>query len=90
MTSSLELLDAVKARYNLPSYYATAKKIGLTQQAVSLMRSRGTSFSDTTALRVASLLEMDPCYVLAVAHSERAGSGEEKAAWLSMVNRLAA
>ncbi len=38
MYKTTELLDMLKARYNLPSDYAIAKKIGLTRGAISKLK----------------------------------------------------
>lgn len=88
MKTSIEFMEDVKALYCLPSDYALAKKIGLSQQAVGKYRKFGTSFDDTTALRVASLLKIEPAVVVASAHAQRAKTPEEKTVWATIYQRL--
>lgn len=73
------LLDRIKTAYGLPSDYATAKKIGITTQAVSKYRCKGATFDDMTAFKVAHLLDLNPANVIAWANFERATrQGDEK------------
>jgi len=72
MFKTTELLDMLKATYDLPSDYALAKKIGITRGAVSNLRLKRCFFSDTNALNVAELLELDPLKVMASCKYERA------------------
>jgi transcriptional regulator with XRE-family HTH domain len=88
MHTTTEYLDEAKARLNLPSDYALAKAIGATRQAISNYRNGKTAFDDTTALKVAELLEVDPAIVVSAAHAERARKPEEKAVWASIYERL--
>lgn len=71
---TLELLDAVKSRYSLPSDYALAKFLGVKQQTVSEYRRKGNTLSDETALLVADKLKLPAGAVLAWMHAERAKS----------------
>jgi len=73
------LLDALKARLNLPSDYALAKFFRCTQESIRKMRERG--LSDERVLQIAALLEIDPGEPLAAIRSERAKSPDVKAAW---------
>ena len=72
MYKTTELLDMLKAMYNLPSDYAIAKKIGLTRASVSSLRLNKSFFSDSNAINIAELLELDPLKVLASCQYERA------------------
>jgi hypothetical protein len=88
MQTTLTFLDAVKARHSVPSHYALAKKLGCTHQTVSKYRLRKDFLGDSTAIKVAELLEIDPAIVIASAHAERAKKDDERAAWESIVRRL--
>ncbi|PCI54400.1 MAG: Cro/Cl family transcriptional regulator [Gammaproteobacteria bacterium] len=72
MFKTTELLDMLKAMYDLPSDYAIAKKIGLTRGAISSLRLNKSFFSDSNAFNVAELLELDPLKVIASCKYERA------------------
>lgn len=88
MHTTTEFLDEAKTRLNLPSDYALSKALGTTKQAISNYRNGKTSFDDTTALKVAELLKVDPAVVVAAAHAERARMPAEKAMWQSIYERL--
>lgn len=88
MTTTIAFLDAVKARLNMPSDYALAKKLGCTHQTVSKYRVGKDFLGDTTAIRVAELLEMDPGIVIAAAHAERAKKPEERRVWEAIIQKL--
>lgn len=86
---TVEFFDAIRARYNLPSDYATAEKIGFTRQMISRYRGKdGEAFGDETALKVAELLNLDPAYVLACVHAERAKNLNVKTVWAQIAARL--
>lgn len=88
METTLHFLDAVKARHGLKSDYSLAPLLGITRSAVSKFRSGKDFFGDSTAIRVAELLEIDPAIVLASVHAERAKSEAEKTAWRSIIEKL--
>lgn len=60
MHTTTDFLDEVKDRLNLPSDYALAGALGVTRAAVSKLRNGKDSLGDTTALKVAELLDVDP------------------------------
>ncbi|WP_416308549.1 XRE family transcriptional regulator [Neptunicella sp. SCSIO 80796] len=72
MLKTTDLLDKLKAAYNLPSDYAIAKKLGVKPSCVSRYRNHGGTFDDSIALEVAELLELNPLSVVASMHAERA------------------
>lgn len=90
MTTSSEFMDAIKQRHSIPSDYALAPVLGVTKQEISKLRNRKAFIGDTTALRVAELLSIDPAQVIASAHAERAKRPEERAVWESIIERLRA
>lgn len=81
MKTTVEYLDAVRARLDLPSDYAAAKHLGVTRAAVSRYRQGGGAFDDTTALRVAYILDVDPLEVIAAANVERARDTVTRSLW---------
>lgn len=88
MKTTVEFLDAIKARYNLPSDYALAPYLGVTRSSVSRLRNKQDFLGDSTALRVAELLDLDPGVVAAAAHAERARQPAEKAMWEDVWKKL--
>jgi transcriptional regulator with XRE-family HTH domain len=81
MKTTVEYLDAVKIRLDLPSDYAAAKALGVTRAAVSKYRLGNAFFDDTTALRVAEILDIQPFEVIAAANAERARDSETRSLW---------
>lgn len=75
-----ELLDAVKSKLNLPSDYALARKV-LRVDLTSLKDMRRRGLSDERALQVATLLELNPAWVLMQVHADRAKDPEIKRVW---------
>jgi hypothetical protein len=88
--TTIEYLDAVKARYGLVSDYALAKKLGITQTSISGYRARRRFFDDEAALTVAQVLDIEPICVIAAANAERAKSPEQKARWVSLMEKFSA
>lgn len=88
METTLQFLDAVKTRHGLTSDYSLAPILGVTRSAVSKFRSGKDFLGDSTALRVAELLEIDAGIVLAAVHRERAKTESEKAAWKAIIEKL--
>ena len=78
MLTTVELLNRVKAAYNLPSNYALAKKLCVSSQAVGDYYNKGTTLNDKTAFMVAELLDLNPAYVVACSNMERAEKKEDK------------
>ncbi|AWL11912.1 hypothetical protein HMF8227_01437 [Saliniradius amylolyticus] len=72
MFTTCELLDRVKATYDLRSDYAVAKKIGVRTSSMTRYRKHGGTLDDSVAVEVAELLELDPFQVLVSVHLERA------------------
>lgn len=84
-----EVLDAIKKAQGVESDYAVATLLDVTRSAVSKYRLGRSHFDDATAIRAAELAGLDAGYVIACAHAERAKSDPERAAWKSIVSRLA-
>lgn len=81
MRTTIEFLDALKARNGGASDYKIAKILGVTQQSVSRYRTGRDFFGSEIAIKVANLLQLDIGYVLACTHLERAKSEPERQAW---------
>lgn len=90
MKTTLEYVDAVKIRLDLPSDYAIAKALGVSRQAVSQYRQGKASFDDLTAVRVAEILGLNPMEVIAAANRERAKSEDARRVWSGLFDRFAA
>lgn len=88
MKTTCHFLDAVKTRHALPSDYALAKKLGITSQSITQYRNGRLLLSDSMAITVANLLEIDPAIVISSAHAERAKKPEERAIWEGIIERL--
>lgn len=90
MYKTTELLDMLKAAYDLPSDYAVAKKIGYSRQGISNLRNKRSFLNDSDAMNVAELLELDPLIVIASCHAEREerqGNGQLVNFWQAIANK---
>ena len=85
---TVEFLDAVKRRHDLPSDYAAAALIGLTRSQVSKYRNGKDYFGDDTCERVAELLSLDAGYVMACVHAERAKTPSVRQVWEALAKKL--
>jgi plasmid maintenance system antidote protein VapI len=81
MNTTIDFLNQLKAKFSLSSNYALAKKLGQTDTAIARWAHGKNTFSDETAIKVAELLELDPAYVVACIHAERAKHEGEKRLW---------
>jgi len=88
MKTTIEFLDELKLKRGGISDYAVAKLLGMTTQAISKYRTRRYFLGDETAIRVAELLEMDPSFVMACVHFERAKTQAERTAWQNIIMRI--
>lgn len=81
MKTTVEYLDAVKAKLDLPSDYAAAKALGVTRAAVSRYRNGLGTFDDLTAARVAQILGVEPIEVIAATNFERSSDDRAREVW---------
>lgn len=88
MKTTIEWLDAVKARLDLPSDYAAAKVLGVTRQSASGWLNGRQTFDDEVCLRVAEILEVDPFEVLANIKIERIKDEERRAVWTRALEKF--
>lgn len=82
MKTTVDWLDAVKARLDLPSDYAAAKVLNVTRGAVSKYRNHQSVFDEKTAIRVAEILGVDPFEVIAATHAESSRDERTKQIWV--------
>jgi len=81
MKTTKDFIELLKAKHGLKSNYAVAKFLNQTDTAVARWAHGKNSFSDETAMQFADLLDLDPAYVVACVHAERAKLDAEKKLW---------
>lgn len=81
MKSTADFIQEIKVKYDLKSNYAVAKLLDQTDTAIARWSKGKSTFSDESAIHVAKLLDLDPAYVVACVHAERAKPSEEKKLW---------
>lgn len=89
MKTTLQYLDAVKAKHGLTSDYQLAKALGLRQSAISGYRAGRSHPDDTIALRIAELLGINAMEIISAANVERAKTKETRGIWTDAWNRFA-
>lgn len=88
MQTTIVFLDAVKAKTGARSDYALSKILGITASEVSKLRLKKSFLGDSTAIKVAKLLDIDPAIVVACSHAERAKRADEKQVWQHIAKAL--
>ena len=81
MKNTADFLDALRVKLELSSDGKLADYLGKHRQYVSLYRKNECTFDDEMSLKVADLLEIDPVFVVACMHHQRAKQAKEKAIW---------
>ncbi|WP_406869773.1 helix-turn-helix domain-containing protein [Paraburkholderia fungorum] len=81
MKTTVQYLDAVRERLNLPSDYAVSKVLGITTAAVSKYRNGHGGFDDLTAAKVAEILGVDPLEVISACYFARAKDDRTRGLW---------
>jgi Phage related protein len=79
--NTADFLDALRVKLNLPSDGQLADYLGMHRQHVSRYRTLAGTFDDAMSMKVAGLLDVDPAYVVASMHAQRAKRSEEKKLW---------
>jgi transcriptional regulator with XRE-family HTH domain len=87
---TIEYLDAAKVRLGITSDYALAKKLGISQPAISNYRSGRSRIDDDVALTIAEILGLNPLQVIAAANAERAKTPEARARWSGLMEKFSA
>jgi transcriptional regulator with XRE-family HTH domain len=89
MKTTVEYLDALRERLDLPSDYAASKVLGVTRAAASKWRQGRTTFDDLTACKVADILGIEPLEVIAACNFERASDERSREVWSSIWGKAA-
>ena len=89
MKTTVEFLDAVKARQGIRSDYGLAKFLGFDQSRVAHYRAGRRFLSEESAMKIAECLELAPGYVLACIQAERADTDQVRKAWSKAAKALA-
>jgi transcriptional regulator with XRE-family HTH domain len=82
-TSTIELLDAIKAQRGFTSDYQLAKHMGWTTSRLGNYRSGRSVPNDETAAAIATELNRSATYVLAVMRAESEQNAQLKELWLT-------
>lgn len=90
MHSTIEILDAIKARHGNATDYKLAKLLGVSRQQVSnyYNPARHDSLSEEGAIVAANLLGVDAALLIAAIHAEKAKSEGARNVWKDIVERL--
>ena len=85
---TLEFIDALKRQHSITSDYAAAQLLGLTRSQLSRYRNGKDYPSDDMAMKIADLMGLDPGYVVACIHAERAATEPTRQLWAGIAKRL--
>lgn len=88
MHTTVELIDAAKAKLGVETDYRLAKVLGWRPSVVSNYRVGRSTLANTQAVQLARVLEIDAAYVLACANYERETDAEPRAAWLEIAGQV--
>ena len=88
MKTTIEILEALKTKNDGASDYRIAKILDISVATVSVWRTGKGSFNDSTAIKIAKILEVEPGQILAAAHAERAKNDSERMVWDDIYKRL--
>lgn len=83
-------LDAVKAEMDIQSDYELAKRFGVNNGRITLIRQGARPMPLDMAFMVAITLKMDPAYVVADLEEQREKSEKRRTFWRSFLSRAAA
>ncbi|CAB3726042.1 helix-turn-helix domain-containing protein [Paraburkholderia rhynchosiae] len=89
MKTTIDYLDELRVKLQLPSDYAVAKALGCTRASVSRYRNGVGSFDDATAIKVAELLGLEPLEIIAAANFERSKDEHSQNVWASIWGKVA-
>jgi len=89
MKSTVQYLDAVRERLDLPSDYATAKALGVTRAAVSKYRLGHSLPDDLVCAKIAEILGVETLEVIAAINYQRSKSDDARALWESIWGKAA-
>lgn len=90
METTKSLYERAKSVANCRSDYEFAKRYELKTPTVSRWANGKATFDDESAELIAVILKIDPEYIMAVAHGERAKTERSKSRWLRIAALVAA
>lgn len=86
---SINYLGLAKERLNVKSGNVLAKRLGITQQAISLYESGKRTIDNYTAFKLAEILEIDPMEIIATAEAEREKDETKRDYWRKVLQKVA-
>ena len=89
MLTTVEFLEMLQAKLGHCSSYRLSVVLETSHQALANYQKGIRPMDDRIALKVASLLDLSPAYVLACAHAEREKDSAVIAAWAALANQFA-
>ncbi len=84
---TIDYLDEAKEKLGIKSDNAMAKELSITRSSISFYRTGKSTMDDYTCILVASILEIDPLELIAVANWERENNEEKKAFFANFLKR---
>lgn len=88
MPSTVQYLDALRAKLHIPNDAELARTLGVQRQTISRYRLLPVSMDDVIALRLAALLGIRPATVLLDMHAERQRDPKIKIVWQEMAKEM--
>ena len=88
MKTTIEYLEAIKAKTGADSDNKLAQILGVTRQAISNYRNKNQYFDDETCLKIAQILEINDFEVILNTHAERSKNPLIKAAFATAFERI--
>lgn len=85
---AFEWIDRVKNARGIESDYAAAKALGVTKQAISTYRAKGSTLDEAAAISVAEKLGISPVGVVLDQMAERTKSPEVRATLLAEAAKM--
>jgi transcriptional regulator with XRE-family HTH domain len=86
--NTIDYLDAIRKKLNLPSDYALQRPLGVSKSQLSKYRTGRDYLSDDVAIRVAHILDVNSGKVLLDMHIERSRTPELRAAWVELMEKI--
>ncbi|MEY4415797.1 MAG: hypothetical protein RIQ53_3090 [Pseudomonadota bacterium] len=90
MLTAADLADAARTGAGLPSFYALARLLDVSDNTVSNWRHGRATPDDLTAVRLAEMAGLDAPLVLAAMHAQRCTDSRVRSAWQALAARAAA
>ena len=86
--NSKDFIEMVKAKHGLPSNYAAARLLGMSDSRISAYVKGRREFDDKACIAVAKALELPETYVLASLQAERAKDSSVKVIWENLAETI--